>query len=223
MNQSKIPAKTRLLSVAIFMSLIFAVLGFTVQLPALTAQETSWLWELQHWQPSGLMQVSIALAYVGGTPGMAVIILLISSFAYKQQRRDISLFAMVAFAGSVMTGWIGKEIISRPRPEVWDKVAPYYGYSFPSNHSVYAVILAGILIMASLHTRWRNHAVVFGMIWSVLMGVSRMYLGAHFATDVLGGWVLAIAWLCLLSWVFIHFNLFQYRASTPAGNHEVKL
>ncbi len=205
------------------MSLIFGWLCFLVQSPVVNAEETAWLWWGYQQHNMALTYFSTILAYLGGTPMMGVLVLLISALAYKKQRIELSIFSILAFGGIVAIGWFFKELIARPRPEIWEQMAPYYGYSFPSNHSAYAMVFAGILVIVSADSAWQKFAIICAVLWCCVMGLSRMYLGAHFPTDVLGGFSLGLGWLCLLTWLFIRFNIFQHRASTIAGNHEVKL
>ena len=223
MKQLELPSKTSLATTGILMSLFFVFLAFMVQSPSLTMQETQWLLWLHQQHSTILTQMSAILAYLGGLLIMGLVIITICAITYKKQRIDLSLFTLISFVGSVVIGWLFKEIIARPRPEIWPQIAPHFGYSFPSNHTIYAVVLAGVLVAISYTSAWRTPVTIFAMLWCVLMGLSRMYLGAHFPTDVLGGLCLGVSWLCLVTWIFIHFNFFQYRASTTAGTHEVKL
>lgn len=208
------------------MCLFFVCLCFIVQLPQANSQESEWLIQLHaYYAPyaNALSSISIFLAYIGGAPLSSGIILLLSALAYVKKRGDLSIFAITAFVGAVAMGWLFKEIIARPRPQVWEQIAPQFGNSFPSNHSMYAMVLAGIVLAFAYQTAWRHVALIIGVLWCLAMGLSRIYLGAHFPTDVMGGLSLGLVWLCLVTWLFIHFNIFQHRASNTAGNHEVKL
>ncbi len=226
MKQLEFPTKTNLMITGIIMCLFFVCLCFIVQLPQANSQETKWLIQgndyFDHYD-AALSSISVFLAYVGGAPVSSALVLLLSAMAHVKKRGDLCLFAGIAFVGAVAIGWLFKEIIARPRPLVWEQVAPYFGYSFPSNHSMYAMVLAGILLVFSYQTAWRTVAIMMGGFWCLVMGLSRMYLGAHFPTDVIGGLSLGLIWLCLVTWLFIYFNIFQHRASNTAGNHEVKL
>ena len=226
MKQLEFPTKTNLMMTGIIMCLFFVFLCFIVQLPQANSQETAWLMQVHGYYAdydATLSSISIFLAYVGGAPVSGALVLLLCAMAYVKKRGDLSLFAGIAFVGAVAIGWLFKEIIARPRPLVWEQVAPYFGYSFPSNHSMYAMVLAGILIVFSWKSDWQKFTLIFGVVWCLLMGLSRVYLGAHFPTDVIGGLSLGLIWLCLVTWLFIYFNIFQHRASNTAGNHEVKL
>lgn len=230
-NQQDTALKALLLRAGCLAGLLFVLLAIAVQFPVTTQWETALLWQVHQWQQPAFNQLAFGLAYLGGMPGMMVATLLVSIAAFYKQRIDLSYFAWAAFLGAVCIGWLAKAGFSRGRPVVWEQIAPFYGDSFPSNHSLYAVTLAGMLLVMTLNTSWRRIVLWSGVLWSFAMGFSRVYLGAHFPTDVLAGWSLAMAWLGWLCWLFIHFDLFrvnpfssnpfQHRASRLAGKHEV--
>jgi undecaprenyl-diphosphatase len=90
--------------------------------------------------------------------------------------------------------------ILRPRPPLADWAVNAFGtdYSFPSGHATASAIAAGLLVWtaeragARAATRWMAAGAVA---WSFAVGVTRVYLGVHWPTDVLGGWLLASSWL----------------------------
>ena len=97
---------------------------------------------------------------------------------------------------------IVKAIVSRPRPDAELSIIDPSGYSFPSGHSASAVALyiTLALVAASIwRPRWRVAAFVAAGLLVALVGLSRIYLGAHYPTDVLAGWLtggilVALAW-----------------------------
>ncbi|WP_455139090.1 phosphatase PAP2 family protein [Thermophilibacter sp.] len=106
----------------------------------------------------------------------------------------------VNLVGVVALNQLLKFIVQRPRPDGFRLVAES-GYSFPSGHSMVSMAFFGLLIWMV----WRFHrrdvmrvvwCVVFGLV-IVMVGVSRIYLGVHYASDVLAGFCVSIMWLVL--------------------------
>lgn len=101
---------------------------------------------------------------------------------------------------SVLTTTLVKQWLGRPRPDHIFAVAPFeHAPSFPSGHTLNAVVVFGIIAMLYASRR----AYITAGIYIVLMGASRIWLGHHWFSDVLAGWMLGIAWLLLLSVIFI--------------------
>jgi undecaprenyl-diphosphatase len=154
---------------------------------------------------SPLMDVIItAYTDVGGTIGMPILAL--SALAVLGIRRrswtPVILIAL-AGAGSLLMTIAGKRLIGRARPELADAVPPYeYSASFPSGHALNSVVIAGIvayLIILRLKTpRSRVLAAALAAVFALTMGLSRVYLGHHWLTDVVAAWALGLAWLALI-------------------------
>jgi len=98
--------------------------------------------------------------------------------------------------GAELVSQVLKVTLHRPRPEVFFGLAPAETYSFPSGHAfvatVFYALLAGILIRPK-----RGSMAAIAVLTVVLIGLSRVYLGYHYPSDVLGGWACAAAWLAL--------------------------
>lgn len=106
----------------------------------------------------------------------------------------------INLAGVTLLNLLLKEIVQRPRPEGFRLVAET-GYSFPSGHSMVAMAFFGLLIWMVWHHHRRDAmrvvwCVVFGFV-IVMVGVSRIYLGVHYASDVIAGFCVSIIWLAL--------------------------
>jgi undecaprenyl-diphosphatase len=91
-----------------------------------------------------------------------------------------------------------KILVNRPRPVVDHPVATAMGHSFPSGHAMSSVVTYGALLLVFLPLvtgRWRHLTV--GLISVLILGIgtSRLLLGVHFVSDVVGGWILGLAWL----------------------------
>jgi undecaprenyl-diphosphatase len=97
-------------------------------------------------------------------------------------------------------------LVARPRPPQADWATHASGGAFPSGHTTTAALTAGLLIIAVRVRGPRAKAPLTLIIggWGALVGLTRVYLGVHWFTDVVGGWLFALGWLgvclCAVSW-----------------------
>jgi membrane-associated phospholipid phosphatase len=136
-----------------------------------------------------------------GMPIIAVVALLILSIRRRSWTPAILILA--TGTGSLLMTIAGKDVIGRVRPPLADAVPPYeYSPSFPSGHSLNAVVIAGIiaylLILRQHSGRARIVIIVIAFVFAITIGLSRVFLGHHWFTDVLAGWLLGALWLSLV-------------------------
>jgi membrane-associated phospholipid phosphatase len=127
-------------------------------------------------------------------------ILLTLTIVYLLVRRlpRLALCVAVAGFGAVLLNRAVKAAVGRQRPELPDPVAQVGGYAFPSGHAMDSAIGVSLLLLVFLPllgARWRRRAVLAGALVVLSVGLSRIALGAHWLSDVLGGWLLALAWM----------------------------
>ncbi|HET8616921.1 MAG TPA: phosphatase PAP2 family protein [Actinomycetales bacterium] len=152
----------------------------------------------------GLTRVVAAFTDLGGTLGMTILVgALACVLAWARRSLEPILLTAVTAAGSVSMTVIAKAAVGRTRPPFVDAVPPFESsFAFPSGHSLNSMALVGVLAyLAVAHWRrgWARVAVlVVAAAFVVSMGLSRVYLGHHWFTDVLGAWTLALAWLTVV-------------------------
>src|SRR5215468_3878559 len=105
-------------------------------------------------------------------------------------------------AGAIGLTIVFKETLARRRPLLAHAVAAADGYGFPSGHAAAAAAVCGAfawLCSVRIHS-WRARVAIWAVaaILATLVGVSRVYLGVHWATDVIGGWIFGILWLAVV-------------------------
>lgn len=136
---------------------------------------------------------------VGGVIGVgSLTIIFVVLFAYKKEYARMMLI-LVGVLGAVALNLILKSIFMRDRPDLWTQLVHETGYSFPSGHTMSSAGFALALIVAMGHSRWRWWAVVAGGIYMAFVGFTRMYLGVHYPTDVMAGWLVPAAWILTLA------------------------
>ena len=141
---------------------------------------------------------------IGGTIGMPIIAVVIMIWLALRRRSWTPVILIVtAGLGSLLMTIAGKQLFGRARPNLSDAVPPYeHSPSFPSGHSLNSIVIAGIvayiIILRLETTRARVVTILVASAFAITIGLSRVYLGHHWLTDVLAAWALGIAWLALV-------------------------
>ena len=113
------------------------------------------------------------------------------------------ILILAAGTGSLLMTIVGKRLIGRTRPSLADAVPPFeHSPSFPSGHTLNAVVIAGIiayLLVLRRHHQWSRITIVaVAFAFAVTIAATRVYLGHHWFTDVLAAFCLGLAWLALV-------------------------
>ncbi len=162
---------------------------------------TSVVWLSKH-RLDGLNGIALTLSYLGGLPSMIVITGLCSVYFIRLKQYVNILMLSLGLFGASAIGWILKYLIYRPRPDEVYQMVKTYGASFPSAHSIYAAVLCcSIMFIYQNHHQVKAYYLA-GVLWFISMGVSRVYLGAHFPTDVFAGWGIGFIWGAIM-WLFL--------------------
>ena len=153
-----------------------------------------------------LNTISITLSVMGGMP---FVLFLTTIWCLHQawcKKYTNIVFTSLGLIGSIATVWLLKYIISRPRPPEMYHLVNSYGASFPSAHSIYAAALGCLAIYLSQKHPQHTLICLCAFIWLLIMGISRIYLGVHFPSDVLAGWSISFIWITLLYMLYAKFS-----------------
>ena len=141
---------------------------------------------------------------VAGTIGMPIVAAgFLVGFTIQRRAWTPLVLLVAASGGSLLMTIAGKDLIGRARPPLSDAVPPYeHSPSFPSGHTLNATVVVGtivyLLLLRQSRVVTRVWTIVVGTLFVLSVGVSRVFLGHHWTTDVLAAWALGLAWLALV-------------------------
>ena len=152
------------------------------------------------WRSPGLDHAVTLYTDVGGPVGMPVVATVLTLLmVWRWHSRTPLVLVLIAAAGSLAMTTTGKAVIGRARPPVSQAVPPYEtSPSFPSGHTLNATVITAVLVylvLRRLDSAWaRTTAVAVGAVFVLSMGLTRVFLGHHWLTDVVAGWALGLGW-----------------------------
>lgn len=145
-----------------------------------------------------------SLTYIGNAQSITVICIALLLMKNTRSRYGLPVTLAVICSSSLQT--IIKHIVERPRPEISEFLISQGGYSFPSGHSCSGLVFYGFLIyLINKRIENRKKANIMSIALSLLImaiGFSRVYLGVHYPSDVMGGWCLGGAILVVAIMIY---------------------
>jgi undecaprenyl-diphosphatase len=148
----------------------------------------------------GPVWLELALADVtalGGPTVLGLVIVSVAGFLILQTRYRTALFVVITVAGGELLSYGLKHTFNRARPSVIPNLR-IMSPSFPSGHAMESAIVyltLGTILMRVADSRLtKMYCLGIAILLTVLVGVSRVYLGVHYPTDVIGGWIIGFAW-----------------------------
>jgi undecaprenyl-diphosphatase len=152
-----------------------------------------------------LIAVIKVVTSLGSTPVLVGVVAAAAIFLAIRRRWRLLLFLLVSVGGAFVLDPVLKDLVGRLRPVLAHPIAHGIGHSFPSGHALNSIICYGAILLVFLPaTRgaWRTAFKIVIISLVVLIGISRILLGVHFVSDVLGGWAIGITWLGITSAAF---------------------
>jgi undecaprenyl-diphosphatase len=151
------------------------------------------------WLPSAVRDVTA----LGSTTVLSFIVLVTGAFLWLAGRARTALLVVGATALGALTVEVIKAVIGRSRPDLIGRLMEEASNSFPSGHAALSAIvyltLATLLFPVLPDRRVRRFAVAVALVLTVAVGISRVYLGVHWPSDVVAGWAFGGVW-ALLWW-----------------------
>ena len=170
-------------------------------------------WVVDHRTPTATSTMKV-VTWLGSTVVLYPAIVVVAALVWWRQRdiRPGAALAASLIGAAVLYGAI-KPIIGRARPAEHLAIGTYPGWAFPSGHATQAIAFYGMLAFILWHRQGTRAWVWAAAAVTLVVGASRIYLGAHWLTDVLGGYAIGGCWLALV----IAFLLL--RTNQPSVTH----
>jgi undecaprenyl-diphosphatase len=151
--------------------------------------------------PTWLEEVGRDLTALGGSAVLVLVTLAVVGYLLLAHKPRAATFLSSSVLGALVLSVALKRLFDRPRPDVVPHLAHAFSPSFPSGHSMLsaAVYLTLGALLARLEARLviKAYLLLWALLLAFLVGVSRVYVGVHWPTDVLAGWAAGAAWAAL--------------------------
>lgn len=173
--------------------------------------------DLQPLGPPALLNAARDISALGGPTLLTLLTAAVSLFLALDGKKHMALFVCGSIGSGLLVSTLLKDSFDRPRPDIVPHEVYAASYSFPSGHSMLSALTYLTLgaILARSHERklLKAYFLLTAVFLTVLIGVTRVYLGVHWPTDVLAGWTAGAVW-ALLCWLLARW-LQRRRALEP--------
>ena len=153
--------------------------------------------------PRWLELAAFDITALGGPTVLGLVVLATTGYLLLQGLARTALFVFVASVGGWFINGLLKDFFQRPRPDVVPHLRDVMSQSFPSGHALTSAVvyltLGALLMRISERRVTKFYCIAVAMLATVLVGLSRLYLGVHYPTDVLAGWIIGLCW-ALVCW-----------------------
>ena len=154
--------------------------------------------------PQWLEVVVRDITALGGLLILGLLTIAACGYLWLTQRHKLALFVAVSIPAGSLLNTLLKEYFTRPRPDIVPHGTGAALSSFPSGHAMMSAVvfltLGALLSLSTENTRIKIYILFWSVFLTVIVGISRVYLGVHWPTDIIAGWIAGGTWaiLCLL-------------------------
>jgi membrane-associated phospholipid phosphatase len=203
-----------LLAIDAILLALFAFMAIFIASHPVLAIDVSITRDFQANQSSWLSYIMIAVSYFGNELPLSVgLVALTAILFWILDLRLEAILVVVVYATTGVLNFVIKLIVARPRPSasLVEIIQASSGNSFPSGHVMSYVAFwgllfsLGIILFKGKHW-WRTALLIISGLFVVLVGPSRIYLGAHWASDVLGAYFIGFIWLAMSLWLYLYLK-----------------
>ncbi len=173
-------------------------------------------WFLQHRQPGVILLFRI-FTFFGGGPGILLLVGVLGVLLVRKEPATAAYLLGTALGGYLLNLGL-KMMFARTRPDLASAVISAHSYAFPSGHAMESFVVYGAVAFLALRQPWPwmlNSAILaLAVTMVILIGLSRVYLGVHWVSDIAGGWSAGLVWLVAATLAF--HMLLRAKPGSPA-------
>lgn len=157
--------------------------------------------------PAWLQETALEITAIGGYPLIILTLAAVCGFFIVTKHYGAALYAVLAVGSGALLSYSLKQYYARPRPDLVEHLDTVHTASFPSGHAMVTTVayltLAAIVIGYVETRKARAYVISVAVLMAMMVGISRVYLGVHWPSDVAAGWALGAAWASF-SWLIFH-------------------
>jgi membrane-associated phospholipid phosphatase len=148
-------------------------------------------------------RIMLALTFFGEPNLLLMLSVSLGIMLWVRQHRSEAITIAITGAGAVGLNMLLKQLFARDRPQLWERAVEVRFYSFPSGHAMISMVVYGLLGYFLAARFPRQRWLIYGLTVVLIAGIglSRLYLGVHWPTDVIAGYIAGLVWLlaCIFS------------------------
>jgi undecaprenyl-diphosphatase len=169
--------------------------------------------------PAWVQEAARDLTSLGSIIVLAIITLAVAGYLLLARQRASAWLVLIAVFGGIALIDVLKALFARPRPDVVAHAARVFTASFPSGHASLSAItyltIAALLVRDQPSPRISVYFISLAVFLTIVIGISRLYLGVHYPTDILSGWCIGAAW-AIACWAIAAWFHADRQAKSPS-------
>jgi undecaprenyl-diphosphatase len=154
--------------------------------------------------PPWLQSGALDLTALGSPTVLGLVVIAVTGYLLLHRLYRTGAFVFIASCGGWLLNWALKLVFERPRPSLVPHLREVSTFSFPSGHALTSAavyLTLGTLLMRLAQNRLAKfYCIAIAMLATLLVGATRVFLGVHYPTDVLAGWLIGLSW-ALMCWM----------------------
>lgn len=187
----------------------FIVLALRVKSGATLALDEATLKMINQWSSQRFDRTILFLTTLAGPVFATTLGILLFVFFLVQKKTLNSLYVVLTMLGTFLVNTGLKLYFGRTRPALWPALVEEGSHSFPSGHAMISMAIALTLVILCYNSKFKKTIIILGVLYVIIIGFTRLYLGVHYPSDVLGGWMASILWVALVTKMMLKNERFR--------------